>query len=685
MADDMSYTIPRAFERGAWLLLLAVAGFVPLFVTNTSLFGDVYGAWTLDAVSLPKSAAIMVLAGLGLAMYCIAVTTGRAAARWGGVVMGLAWALVVWTAISAAASPSTGITLFGDWQRNEGLAAFAGYAIVLTLTVQVVTGGRRLETLASVLVGSGTIVAAYGVMQYGGADPFAWPEQTFGTRMFGTFGNPDLYAAFLVMPLVLAAGLALASNPGTARYWFASVAFLVIGTALLLSFVRGAWIGGVVGLVVLGIAVWRGGSRLSAGHARLVVAGAVLAVAVGAWTVFSPQEGLSVVERAASAFDLEGGSVGERIDTWRVAARAGLERPVVGYGPDTFVRAFRLHADESWWSVAGHARSANNAHSLPIQYWVTIGIPGVVIALTAVVWALAHSFGNAFRRDAGDARLAYSAMWAGVVALAVTLLSGVTTPMVVVWLWLGMGAVVAARSHKFTTPGSVSRALASVVAALLVGYAMWGLMWLRADNLAAQARTQADLTTAIRLLDVGIEANPLPQQYRLMRGGIHDAYLGSAVAAGASQVDVLDAADRVIDSYRMAVQADPTDALASIQLLHAYNQRYELAADDAAAASALRLAESVGAEWPDMPDVRNESARAHMHVDDLRTAEEDARAAVSLDPAFAYAWLTLGEVLERSGRAEEAAQAVGTAVELDPSDPSAVLKLEELTAGGGSS
>ena len=86
-----------------------------------------------------------------------------------------------------------------------------------------------------------------------------------------------------------------------------------------------------------------------------------------------------------------GGSAHERLLTAAIAGEAALARPLFGYGPDAFLPAFRAHRSDAYAETFGPVHTLNNAHSWPLQYAATLGLPGAALLVAAIVAALWRS------------------------------------------------------------------------------------------------------------------------------------------------------------------------------------------------------------------------------------------------------------------------------------------------------
>lgn len=164
------------------------------------------------------------------------------------------------------------------------------------------------HSLYCVLVATGVIQAAWGVLQYAGiarAGHAYFP-------MTGAFGNPGLLGGFLALAFVAAAGGWLAHKNTKRIFW--GIACIATGVAMGLADSRAAWVAAVAGLLVLlikksprRVPLW--GKALAVGTAGILAAGLY-------------------IYRPTSA---EG-----RLFVWKIALSAWTENPLTGYGPGGF-------------------------------------------------------------------------------------------------------------------------------------------------------------------------------------------------------------------------------------------------------------------------------------------------------------------------------------------------------------
>ena len=185
-------------------------------------------------------------------------------------------------------------------------------------------------------------------------------------RAFSTYGNPDLLGGFLIFSVTVALGLALLEQRLVWRlvYW---VGFGLNGLALIVAFTRGAWIGGAVSLALLGVIAWR--QRATMRRIDWVPAGVFIAAGVGIiWrSLSSPSDVMNFGKRLGSIFQFGGGSGQTRTEIWQAAVAAIKERPILGWGADTFRLVFPKFKPVEYVRDAGGSSVADNAHDYPLQ------------------------------------------------------------------------------------------------------------------------------------------------------------------------------------------------------------------------------------------------------------------------------------------------------------------------------
>jgi hypothetical protein len=154
-----------------------------------------------------------------------------------------------------------------------------------------------------------------------------------------TLANPDFAGIFLAMLLPLAFAKVVSRRPATSRVVAANV-LIVIAIGLLVTFTRAAWIGAIVGVIVV-LALRRGRVHfwpILISMAVIVIGFVLFAAFVGSRpSTAQGSFGNTLMARVVSIADLSSGTTeGKRLSVWGDTLALIAHRPLLGYGPDTF-------------------------------------------------------------------------------------------------------------------------------------------------------------------------------------------------------------------------------------------------------------------------------------------------------------------------------------------------------------
>ena len=301
---------------------------------------------------------------------------------------------------------------FGKYRRFEGLLSFINYAVIYFLVLQFADRPSRVKSLAQSLFWSSIVVAGYGVLQRLSLDPVQWGQLPFEQlRPFSTYGNPDLLGGFLMFALPVALGLALAEEKLWMRlvYW---VGFGMNVFVCIVSFTRGAWLGGVLGIGLMIVIAWRHSAKMTWVDWLPVGAIGVIGVSAIVRSLSSSDPVMNFAKRFASISQFDTGSGQTRTQIWQAAISAVKARPIFGFGADTFRLVFPSYKPVEYVEAAGYLSVADNVHNYPLQLATGIGIPGVLLMYGVFGWAAVRSFGTVFNKTDDTKRILVGAFWA---------------------------------------------------------------------------------------------------------------------------------------------------------------------------------------------------------------------------------------------------------------------------------
>jgi len=315
-----------------------------------------------------------------------------------------------------ANSPIDGIKEFAKWVQI-GLLAWLVMDAVNTAGPE--RAKKRLLGVAAAVLLAGLSQALIGIWQFGlrGHGPEHFLVLCRFYRAYGSFEQPNPYAGFLGLTLPLAIGLGIgvlgrwATEQATngARWrkslkqlalnpvlWLAGVAATVLGTALLMSWSRGGWLGAAAGatamLFFLPRKRWQGAvlvlALLAAGLLALQM-GLVPASIAGRLTDFGDYVKFQDVRGVA--ITPGNYAVMERLAHWQAALNMANAHPWLGVGFGNYEAAYANYSLINWPYALGHA------HNYYLNLLAETGILGLLSYLgfwAAVLWLTIRTLGR---------------------------------------------------------------------------------------------------------------------------------------------------------------------------------------------------------------------------------------------------------------------------------------------------
>lgn len=251
----------------------------------------------------------------------------------------------------------------GGLQAAWGLKIAFFFVLVAVVVWRCPLDGREQDTLVTILMATGFVTAVYGLVQQhlgpGGLNALGYEyNSTIRTtrgllRSFSTFDNPFAFGYFLMLVLLMGLPHALA-RPDRLRSRLFLLALPVCALALAGTFVRGAWVGLVVGLAYLG---WARFPRLLLGL-PLVLVGLLLLPSGASAAAFSASSGaqrvagwkanLSEVTRHPLGLGLGSSNAAAE----KVAGAGGVARDRVYHPDNEYYRAmYELGVLGLWFTV----------------------------------------------------------------------------------------------------------------------------------------------------------------------------------------------------------------------------------------------------------------------------------------------------------------------------------------------
>ncbi len=322
-------------------------------------------------------------------------------------------------------------------------------ALGIYLFVATALGGSRVAIIAILIAGSlEALLGAYQFLFGLGPESFI----LFGrfSRAYGTFGQPNPFGGYLGLILPLTVGIAFAGwrrVEGLLFWGLGAMGLAVIGTAMVMSWSRGAWLGflaalGFMALVgvwteafgpqLIGVLVGMGAGVLSAlwfGARDMglgTVVGGLVAMVIGGLTATALRRRwgfllLTLLLLLGASFFLLGGgrlmptalaerlldflpylkvtsvegiplsdknyAIVERLAHWQAAWRMVSDNPLLGVGIGNYVPLYPVYALPGWEDPMGHAHN----------YYLNVAAETGFVGLVGYLFLWGAIFGHSWR------------------------------------------------------------------------------------------------------------------------------------------------------------------------------------------------------------------------------------------------------------------------------------------------
>lgn len=543
---------------------------------------------------------------------------------WGAWVL-VAYLLIRWLTTARSVAPAW--SLWGDPAWGNGLwLTLAGVTWWMLARRWFTTPARREQAISAILI-TGSLVAAYGLLQYAGLDPLTPPPVY---RAFSTLAHPNLLAAYLAMTLPLTV-TQLFNRHVPLRFPPVALSLALQVACLVVTYSRAGWLAALAGLAVTWIAwLWSAGRRRAALSA-LAVGSVGLALLFGlSWLPPLPESAPHPLQTLTSLFRWTGATAQIRLLGWRAGLEAWRARPLLGYGPATSRRVLEWFTHPALAPFGGPPALGGRPHNVYLEIAIESGGIGLALFI-GVLATLLRPLVQGLARGAPTLHVLRAGLLGALSANLVTYLFSFESaaPSVLFWSLAGMGSALVVPATPVAPRPVARRGLA--VAGWLA--AVWGIScavglelpaWLAfaGEQAVVQRRWEAATT---RFRQAGDLAST-PETFRLLEGWAYaewatETRAPALWARGAAVYAALTASQPTVAEYR---QAQGT-----------YLRRWDLADPQAHSAPQAVAAFSAALELsPRNPDLWLDRGLARLQAGDLAGALADIEQAGMLCPGY---------------------------------------------------
>lgn len=393
----------------------------------------------LDPTQLPKFAVLVVAAGaMAFSIKWKALWKSKDTIN---VILAIYLLCLVFTVING--ERSFALQLYGNFSRNTGLLFHLSLMILFLYLVSQVQKST-IEIILKYLYFVWSFEIFYSLLQIGKLDPLDWGIDE--ARIEGTLGNPNFLSAFLGMASV--AALAEVFNVHKSRRLRL---FLTIGISIsLLIVIASDSIQGLgvflVGAVVITYLRFIRFTPISLQYLYAI------AVCIAATTAV-----LGFTQRGPLATLLYQESITFRGDYWRAGLAMVADRPLNGFGLDTYQDWYRSYRSAEAFERRGADFYADSAHNLFIDLAASGGLPLLLSywAILVVVFLRAVKYLSS-QKEYSPAFTAIFVAWLGSIAQS---LISVQQVALAAWFWALTASLVVLSENDSKSRGSHSNSI----------------------------------------------------------------------------------------------------------------------------------------------------------------------------------------------------------------------------------
>jgi len=117
------------------------------------------------------------------------------------------------TTVATLTSVHVFTSFAGFYGRFEGLSTWYVYGLLFFITTNYVSSFEQVKRIIIMIVSAATLQSVYGVIQRQEWDPYMWGGVPTAERVIGTIGQPNFFAAYILMAFFLGLVLFLEKKP----------------------------------------------------------------------------------------------------------------------------------------------------------------------------------------------------------------------------------------------------------------------------------------------------------------------------------------------------------------------------------------------------------------------------------------------------------------------------------------
>jgi O-antigen ligase/tetratricopeptide (TPR) repeat protein len=251
-----------------------------------------------------------------------------------------------------------------------------------------VEGKRWWHRWLNMSLGVAVVTGLYGIFQLLG-----WSDIHQGsTRIDASLGNAIYMAVYMLFHVFISAYLFFARADVSKKIdfpqWIYAVLAIIFSYLLFMTATRGTILG-LIGGVLLALAIYAVFGKKEAPRKRIIAAGAIVIVILAGFIFWLNRDAAFVqnseVLRRLASISIQETTTQARSYIWPMALKGWQERPVLGWGQENFNYIFNANYNPKMWA---HEQWFDRAHNVYLDWLTAGGVVGILAYLALYVFCL---------------------------------------------------------------------------------------------------------------------------------------------------------------------------------------------------------------------------------------------------------------------------------------------------------
>jgi len=277
-------------------------------------------------------------------------------------------------------------SFWSNFERGEGGLQLLHLWLFFVLLVTLFQDERDWRRLFGWMLAGGALSAVYGLLAGWGVEKFIGPRfSEEGFRFQASIGNPAYVAAYALFLISYVIYLLRDVWRQKKLISAGGILLLVLGLGFLVMFFAAATRGAFLGLVAAAVAFAGYFVFIRRRWRKWLVGGVVVLLLIVGTFVYLKDTPFVRSIPGSRIFDISfsANTFKDRAIMWKIAWDGFKERPLLGWGPENFIKVFAHDFNTAYFKPSqGFGAWFDRAHSVYFDYLVEIGALGLLAFLS---------------------------------------------------------------------------------------------------------------------------------------------------------------------------------------------------------------------------------------------------------------------------------------------------------------